>query len=148
MLAIREQRHKIISIITDWESIERESSESIEKVKARGSNPLVRLVMDILANDARLHRRVQEFLLNSLEREPLTLSPDEVGDVIELIRDHARRKAQTVERVQNILGKTEDRSLGIQKFLLESLLVDEKKHEKLLERIKDVMQGPYPYWPH
>jgi len=104
--------------------------------------------MDIIENDARLHKRLQEFIVNTLENEPLTLSPDEVDEVIGLIRNHARLKARMVEKVEKTMVMTKDKSLGIQGFLLKTLLADEKKHKEMLEGIEKVMQGRYPYWPH
>ncbi|SPF34211.1 hypothetical protein SBDP1_1220002 [Syntrophobacter sp. SbD1] len=148
MLATREQQQRIVSTIRDWGLLEQESSEYIEQVKAKCSNPLVFLVMDIIENDARLHKRLQEFIVNTLEHEPLTLSPDEVDEVIGLMRNHTRLKARMVEKVENIMEMTKDKSLGIQKFLLKTLLADEKKHKEMLEGIEKVMQGLYPYWPH
>jgi hypothetical protein len=147
MLATREQQ-RIVSTIRDWGLLERESSESIEQVKARCSNPLVFLVMDIIENDSRLHKRLQEFIINALEHEPLTLSPDEVDELIGLIHKHARLKARMVEKVESTMEMTKDKSLGIQEFLLKTLLADEKKHKEMLEGIEKVMQGLYPYWPH
>jgi len=148
MLATREQQQRIVSTIRDWGLLEQESSEYIEQVKAKCSNPLVFLVMDIIENDARLHKRLQEFIVNTLEHEPLTLSPDEVDEVIGLMRNHTRLKARMVEKVENTMEMTKDKSLGIQKFLLKTLLADEKKHKEMLEGIEKVMQGLYPYWPH
>jgi hypothetical protein len=148
MLATREQQQRIVSTIRDWGLLEQESSEYIERVKAKCSNPLVFLVMDIIENDARLHKRLQEFIVNTLEHEPLTLSPDEVDDVIGLMRSHTRLKARMVEKVENTMEMTKDKSMGIQKFLLKTLLADEKKHQEMLEGIEKAMQGLYPYWPH
>jgi hypothetical protein len=148
MSTMREQRQRIVSTLKDWELLEEESSASIEQVKTKCGNPLVRLVMEIIEHDARLHRRLQEFILNSLEREPLTLSPDEVGEVIELIRKHTGLKTQMIEKVEKTLETTTDKSLHIQEFLMKTLLVDERKHKEMLKGMEKVMQGLYPYWPH
>ncbi len=78
----------------------------------------------------------------------ITLSPDEVGKVIELIRNHTLLKTQMVEKVEKTLAATKDKSLHIQEFLMKTLLVDERKHKEMLKGIEKVMQGLYPYWPH
>lgn len=145
---MREQRQKIVSTVKDCESLEQKSAQSIRQVKAKCGNPLVYLVLDIIENDARQHQRLLEFIVNSLEREPLTLSPDEVGGIMELIRDHTQLKAQMIQKMEKLLETTKDKSLHIQEFLLKTLLADEKKHQGMLEGIAEVMQGLYPYWPH
>jgi len=148
MLATREQQQRIVTTLRDWGLLEQESSESIDQVKAKSSNPLVFLIMDIIENDARLHKRLQAFIVDCLEHEPLTLSPDEVDEVIGLVRNHTRLKARMIEKVEKTMGMTKDKTLGIQELLLKTLLADEKKHKEMLEGIEKVMQGHYPYWPH
>ena len=148
MSTMREQRQKIVSMLGDWGLLEQKSSESIEQVKTKCGNPLICLVMDIIEHDSRLHMKLKEFILNSLEREPLTLSPDEVSKVIALIRNHTQLKTQMIEKVEKTLAATKDKSLHIQEFLMKTLLVDERKHKEMLKGIEKVMQGLYPYWPH
>lgn len=147
-MLMREEREQIASTMRDWESLERRSVESIEKVKAQCANPLVCLVMDIIENDAGVHERLQEFVISSLEKQPVTLSLDEVGEVIELIREHTRIKTEMIEKVEQMLGQTKDKSLRIQEFLLKTLVADEKKHKEMLEGIEKLRVGLYPYWPH
>ncbi len=71
-----------------------------------------------------------------------------MDEVIGLMRNHIRLKARMVEKVEKTMEIAKDKSLGIQKFLLKTLLADEKKHKERLEDIEKVMQGLYPYWPH
>jgi len=147
-MKIKEQREQIASTMREWEELEKESSSLIEKIKDNCGNPLICLVMDIIQNDAKMHARVQELIINSLEQQPLNLSPDEVGEAIALIRKHTELKSHMVEMAGNILGNITDKSLRVQTFLLETLYADEKKHKEMLEGIEGVRSGLYPYWPH
>ena len=74
VMLMKAQRERITSTIRNWESIEKQSAEAIEQVKAKCANPLICLVMDIIANDARMHEKLQELIVGSLEREPLGTS--------------------------------------------------------------------------
>ena len=145
---MREQQEQIASTMRDWESLEKRSAESIKEVKAKCDNPLVCLIMDIIENDARIHERLQEFIISSLKRQSVALSLDQVGEVIELIREHTEIKAGMIEKTEQILGQITDKSLRVQVFLLKTILADEKKHKEMLEGIENIKAGLYPYWPH
>ena len=137
-MLMREQQEQIASTMRDWESLEKLSAESIEKVKAKCGNPLVCLIMDIIQNDARVHERLQEFIISSLQRQSVTLSLDQVGEVIELIREHTEIKAEMIQKAEKMLSQITDKSLRIQEFLLKTLIADEKKHKEMLEGIEDI----------
>jgi len=148
MISMREQYEQITSTMTDWKLLEQRSAESIEKVKAKCGNPLICLMMDIIENDARIHERLQELIISSLQRQPITLSLDEVGEVIELIREHTRIKGEMIQKTESVLDQLNDKSLRIQEFLLKTIIADEKKHKEMLEGVEKIRQGLYPYWPH
>ena len=134
--------------MTDWKLLEKRSAESIEKVKAKCANPLICLMMDIIENDARIHERLQELIISSFQREPITLGLDEVGEVIELIREHTRIKGEMIQKTESMLVQLKDKSLRIQEFLLKTIIADEKKHKEMLEGVEKIRQGLYPYRPH
>ncbi|MGA2935898.1 MAG: hypothetical protein ABSF52_02200 [Syntrophobacteraceae bacterium] len=148
MISMREQYEQIASTMTDWRLLEQRSAESIEKVKAKCGNPLICLMMDIIENDARIHERLQELIISSLQSQPITLSLDEVGEVIELIREHTRIKGEMIQKTESVLDQLNDKSLRIQEFLLKTIIADEKKHKEMLEGVEKIRQGLYPYWPH
>jgi predicted DNA-binding protein YlxM (UPF0122 family) len=145
---MKEQHERFSSTLKDWKLLEKQSAESIGQVKAKCGNPLVCLVMEIIENDAGMHERIQEFIVSSLERQPLDLSPNEIGEIVELIRNHIRIKAQMVEKTEEMLGLLKDKSLRVQEFLVKTLLEDERKHKEMLEGIEKVRSVLYPYWAH
>jgi hypothetical protein len=148
MTSMKEEREQIVSTMKDWEILEKRSAECIGKVKAKCGNPLICLVMDIIENDAVIHERLQEFIVGTLERRQIDLSPDEVGEVIELIKEHARLKEEIIGKAESIMDRLKDKSLRVQKFLLKTIVADEKKHKEMLEGIEEIKQGLYPYWGH
>jgi predicted DNA-binding protein YlxM (UPF0122 family) len=145
---MKEQHERFSSTLKDWKLLEKQSAESIGQVKAKCGNPLICLVMEIIENDAGMHERIQEFIVSSLERQPLDLSPNEIGEIVELIRNHIRIKAQMVEKTEEMLGLLKDKSLRVQEFLVKTLLEDERKHKEMLEGIEKVRSVLYPYWAH
>jgi rubrerythrin len=95
-----------------------------------------------------VHERLQELIISSLQKQQITLSLDEVGEVIELIREHIRIKGEMIQKTEAMLVHLKDKSLRIQEFLLKTIIADEKKHKEMLEGVEKIRQGLYPYWPH
>ena len=147
-MLMKEQHEQIASTMKDWKLLEKRSAESIDKVKAKCANPLICLMMDIIENDAVVHERLQELIVSSLQKQQITLSLDEVGEVIELIREHTRIKGEMIQKTESVLDQLNDKSLRIQEFLLKTIIADEKKHKEMLEGVEKIRQGLYPYWPH
>ncbi|MFZ0930524.1 MAG: hypothetical protein WAN11_18100 [Syntrophobacteraceae bacterium] len=145
---MKEQHEQIASMMKDWKLLEKRSAESIDKVKAKCANPLICLMMDIIENDAVVHERLQELIVSSLQKQQITLSLDEVGEVIGLIREHTRIKGEMIQKTESMLAQLKDKSLRIQEFLLKTIIADEKKHKEMLEGVEKIRQGLYPYWPH
>ncbi|MGO9016990.1 MAG: hypothetical protein ACLQVJ_01425 [Syntrophobacteraceae bacterium] len=145
---MKEQREQIASTMKDWKLLEKRSAESIDKVKAKCANPLICLMMDIIENDAVVHERLQELIVSSLQKQQITLSLDEVGEVIGLIREHTHIKGEMIQKTESMLAQLKDKSLRIQEFLLKTIIADEKKHKEMLEGVEKIRQGLYPYWPH
>ncbi len=147
-MLMKEQHEQIASMMKDWKLLEKRSAESIDKVKAKCANPLICLMMDIIENDAVVHERLQELIVSSLQKQQITLSLDEVGEVIGLIREHTRIKGEMIQKTESMLAQLKDKSLRIQEFLLKTIIADEKKHKEMLEGVEKIRQGLYPYWPH
>lgn len=145
---MKKQHERIASVIKDWRVLDKRSAESIGEIKARCKNPLVCLLMEIMEHDSRMHEKLQDFIVGSLEQHPIELSPDEIGEMVELMRHHTQIKTQMVEKTEEVLSLLTDKSLKIQEFLSRVLLADEKKHKEMLDGIEKVKSSLYPYWSH
>ena len=140
-MLMKEQHEQIASTMKEWKLLEKRSAESIDKVKAKCANPLICLMMDIIENDAMVHERLQELIISSLQKQQITLSLDEVGEVIGLIREHTRIKGEMIQKTESMLVQLKDKSLRIQEFLLKTIIADEKKHKEMLEGVEKIRQG-------
>ena len=73
------------------------SKRSTASAIARTRNPLVELVMEIVRQDCEMHRRVQQVLVDSLERQALALTTEERHEIWELIDARAEMERYTAE---------------------------------------------------
>ena len=136
----------LIANMQQWKKIENASIASTGRVIEKTGNPIVRLVMEIIQRDSQMHYRVQEWIVDSLSGKSISLSPDEVAEVWEMIEDHIALEKKTLECAQEALAAIKgSKSMLVQSYLLEYLFEDEKKHNLLLDRLMSIQKGMYPY---
>ena len=117
-----------------WQQIEALTIAHTGAIAEKTRNPLIRLIMEIIRQDSNMHRRVQQVILDSLEKEAFNLTHEELGEVWEMIEKHAEMEKETITLGEKAL---ENCRLFIQRHLLAYLLADERKHDHLLTQLED-----------
>ena len=105
-------------------------------------NPLIRQFMEIIRNDSVQHHRVQQFIIDSLTKEQVRLTPEELGEVWDEITAHDEVERETIELAKELRKECR---FFVQRSLLDYLIADEEKHEKLLQSLEDFKKNLYPY---
>jgi hypothetical protein len=133
---------ELTTILESWQGLETATISHTTEVIAKTRNPLIRLLMEIIRQDSQMHYRVQQVLLDGIEREAFTLTPEELGDIWDMIEKHADMEKQTIALAEKALGNCR---LFVQRHLLTYLIEDEKKHDRLLGQLEDFKRNIYPY---
>lgn len=145
-MSTKEAQEQIVANMTKWQKIENASVASTGNIIGKTGNPIVRLVMEIIQRDSQMHHRVQGLIADSLTTKAIALTPEEVGDVWDMIEKHIQLEKQTVELAKSSLQAIEGKKgMLVQAYLLEYLLRDEEKHNVILEKLNEVKKGMYPY---
>ncbi len=138
-------QEKIIDNMRRWQKIENASGSSTGKVIERTKNPVIRLVMEIIQRDSQMHYHVQEMIADSLESKTITLTPEELRDAWSMIEDHIKLEEKSVELANEAIKALKGKKMVVQEYLLDYLLTDEQKHNKILETLGTIKKGMYPY---
>jgi hypothetical protein len=125
-----------------WQEIEDESVAQTSAVMNKTHNPLIKLVMEIIRQDSVMHKRVQQVILDSMEKQAFSLTPEELGDVWDMIEKHAAAEKETIELAEKARKNCR---LFVQRHLLTYLTEDELKHDRLLNQLEDFKRRLYPY---
>ncbi|HEY4719635.1 MAG TPA: hypothetical protein VIH84_03555 [Candidatus Methylomirabilis sp.] len=144
-MSTKKIQEKIIDNMRSWQKIENASVSSTGKVMERTKNPVVRLVMEIIQRDSQMHYHVQELIAESLESKTISLTPEELHDVWNMIEEHIRLEEKSVELANEALKALRGRKMVVQEYLLDYLRMDEQKHDKILETLGTIKKGMYPY---
>ena len=144
-MSTKEIQDKIIQNMREWQKIENASLASTGKVIENTDNPIVSLIMEIIQRDSQMHYRIQDLIADSLESMTVSLTPEELGDVWDLIEKHIELEKKTIELANDSLEALSGRKMVIQEYLLDYLRIDEEKHNKVLETLSTIKKGMYPY---
>lgn len=144
-MSTKEIQEKIIDNMHRWQKIENASVASTGEVINKTNNPIIRLVMEIIQRDSQMHFRVQELIADSLETKTISLSPDELSEVWDLIEHHIKLEKKTIEFALEAKKALKGKKMVVQEYLLDYLLIDEQKHDKILETLETIKKGMYPY---
>ena len=144
-MTMKEIQQEIISTMKSWQKVENRTVSLTGQIIEKTENPIVRLVMEIIQRDSQMHYRVQQWITDSLESGTVTLTPEELGEVWELIERHIELEKKSVEIAERSLASLKGKSMVIQNYLLSYLLEDESKHNNLLTSLDSIKRKMYPY---
>lgn len=142
-MATRERQQQLVDVLKAWQRIEdRSVSQSVE-IAERTANPVIRMVMEIVGRDSAMHKRVQQFIVDTIEKQAVSLTPDELARVWDAIEAHIEAERET----ERLIGEARAALAGtkdvVQQYLLAYLAADEKKHDQLLEGLNLIKRGMY-----
>ena len=139
-------QQELVSNMRKWQKIEDASVTSTSQVIKKTANPLIRIVMEIILRDSQMHYRVQEIVANSIDVKAISLTPDELAEVWKLIERHIDLEKKTLKMARKAIRAIKgQQKMVVQQYLLEYMLQDEEKHNKVLDNLEAVKRGMYPY---
>ena len=132
-----ERVETFLKTLRGWQFIERRAVGVTAEVSETTKNPLVRLIMQIIQHDSLMHHRVQQFLIDNVS-STLTVSREDVASIWEKIEEHDKMEKKTIE----LAGELREQAWSpVHKQLLDYLLFDETKHDKLLDGLNELKIG-------
>jgi hypothetical protein len=137
-----ERVDEMVESLRKWQGIERKAMEQTAEIMESTGNPVIRMVMEIIRQDSMMHHRVQQFIIDSLTREAVNLSPEDVAEIWTKIEEHDEMERDVIDMAKELKEKAWS---PVHKQLLDYLLADETKHDKLLEQLGELKKGMYPY---
>jgi hypothetical protein len=133
-----ERVENMVKVLRRWQGIERQSISDMAEIIEEAENPLIRLIMEIIRHDSLMHHRVQQFLVDSVTRQDVALTREDVAKIWEKIEEHDKVEKKTIELAQEL---RDDAWSPVHKQLLDYLLADETKHDALLEQLGEIKKG-------
>ena len=138
----KEQQELLLQAMRKWQKVEDLSVEMSEELMTKTKNPMILLVLEILRNDSILHKKIQQFIIDSYEKQAVQLTPEELADIWDSIEKHDEAEHEAIALGEEALKNTKG---FVQSTLLQYLIEDEKKHDRLLGHLESFKKKMYPY---
>ena len=87
----------------------------------------------------------QSLAHHSAADQAVSLAPEELAEVWGLVEEHIALERKTVDLAKEALAAVKGKHMVVQEYLLNYLLIDEEKHNALLDSLEGVKRGMYPY---
>jgi hypothetical protein len=142
MATQKELNEKLVATLKRWQEVEDASVKSTSEIIGKTKNPVVKQVMEIIKQDSAMHKKVQQLLIDSFEKQAIQLQPEELSEVWEMIENHIELEKETVRLAEESKKNSNN---FIVRYLLGYLMTDEQKHNEVLAQLEDVKRGMYPY---
>lgn len=129
---------EMVDFLHNWQNLERKAINDTAEIMEKTENPLIRMVMEIIRHDSLMHHRVQQFMVDSLTKENVTLSREDIGDIWKKIEEHVRTENKAVQMAEEMKSKAWS---PVHKALFDYLLRDETKHTSILQELNELKKG-------
>lgn len=142
-MSTKEKQARLVEILKTWQQIESRSMAQCGEIGERTANPVIRMVMEIIRRDSAMHHRVQQFVIDSVEKEAVSLTVEDLESVWGAIEAHIEAERETERLIAEARKALEGTKDVVQQYLLAYLAVDERKHDELLEGLNLIKRGMY-----
>jgi hypothetical protein len=138
----KELNEKLVATLKKWQKVEDASVQSTSEIISKTKNPVVKQIMEIIKQDSAMHKKVQQLIIDSFEKEAIQLQPEELSNVWSLVENHIELEKETIRLAEE---SRKNSNSFIVRYLLGYLMIDEQKHNDILAQMEDVKRGMYPY---
>jgi len=133
-MTLPKNRQRFEELLTRWIGIEEKTIETADDLMGQSKNPMLKAIIDLLKRDSEKHKHTLEAIQHSLDHA-VTFTTDDMRVVDTFIEKHALIEKNAVETARQALEMS---SLPIPRFLLENLLIDEKKHDAYMDELNEL----------
>ncbi|WP_292319142.1 hypothetical protein [Caldisphaera sp.] len=133
-----EDRRKLVSYFKKEAKREIEYSEKIKNTSNNSVNPIVRLIMDAVAQDSIKHSKIYETMALIIEN-PQLITETESKMVLDDMKKHIEMEKESINELNELLKNDAIKNDKPLKFLIDMLLRDEKLHHAMLSDIYNLL---------
>ena len=133
---------EMVDVLRQWQGLERQAMSDTAVIMEKTGSPLIRMLMEIIRHDSLMHHRVEQFLIDSVNKESVAVTREDIAQVWDQIEAHDRQEKKTIQMAEALRKKAWN---PVHKLLLDYLLKEESKHDSLLQQLdafkKDLSRG-------
>ncbi len=129
---------QFLKVMKDWQKLEDSTIKFSADMLKKTKNPLIKMTMEMIKNDSQKHKAMQQMLIDSLTKEALHLSPEELESLSDGLNKHIAAEAKSLELADEALKNSE---LFVTRYILSCLIADETKHHNMLGKLNELKRA-------
>ena len=127
---------ELVSFLKEQIKIENEIVDSINGALREIGNPAVKGVLKGISLDSVKHAEMYDAAVRLLTSVSQALSQEHLDKQKELVKKHIRMEAELIGKISDVIPSIENKKV---KLLLNAILLDEKRHHKLLKKVLEIL---------
>lgn len=143
-MSMKEALESTAKNLKKWQKIENAAVRQTSLIMEQSDHPVIRMVAEIIHHDSQLHYRVQQLLIDSIEKSAMNIDYRQLAKVWTSIEEHIALEKKTIELAKKSLESLKGAKYPVQQYFLEYLQADEEKHDLLLEKLNLIKLKMYP----
>ena len=143
-MSMKENLEKLAATMKRWQKLENAAIAQTARVMEETEHPLIRAIMEVIQNVSKNHYRIQQLIIDSVEKEYINVFTDDLAAAWESIEKHIALEKKTIEIADESLAALEGSKNVVQLYLLDYLRKDEEKHDALLSDLSRIQKAMYP----
>ena len=143
-MSMKQNLEKLADTMKRWQKLENSAIAQTARIMEETEHPLIRAVMEVIKNDSENHYRIQQLIIDSVEKEYINVFTDDLARCWESIEKHIALEKKTIEMAAESFAALEGSKNVVQLYLLDYLKQDEEKHDRLLADLDRIKRAMYP----
>lgn len=129
---------QFLKAIKEWQKLEDETIKHADTLMKKTKNRLVRMTMEMIKNDSQKHKAMQQLLIDSITKDAVILSPEDLAALSDGLNKHLAAEAKSLEIADEALQNSE---MFLTRYILSYLIADEHKHHALLSKLNELKRA-------
>ncbi len=136
-----ESSEEFIDLMKQWQKLEDKAIGSADAMIGKAGSPFIKMIMESIKHDSEKHKLIQQMIIDSITKEAISISPDELNEMSDMLNNHMDAEAESLCLADAAFAKSE---LFFTRFLLSYLIADEAKHHGLISQLNDLKRATIP----
>ncbi len=137
-MARAKDKRNMMDVLADWQRIEADTVEFANREMPHAKNMLTKTMLQVMELEAQKHRLLQQMIIDSMKKEAVNLSPDELGILSGYINRYLEAEGKELCEAE---GADAHSGPFITSYLLSYLMEDLRTQSCILKQFEDELKN-------
>lgn len=137
-MARAKEKRNIMDIMAEWQKVEADTVEFVDNEVLRSKNTLTKTMLQVIKLEAQKNRLLQQMIIDSMKKEAVYLSPDELGALSGYINRYLEAEGKELREAE---GAALQSGPFITRYLLSYLMEELKTQNCILKQFEGELKN-------